>query len=215
MTRNLRKFGLALFAILAMSSISAAAAQAVVEFRPEIKNEFLHGEQNAAHVLVVNARNVKCEKATVVGELAGPSVEMTLAPTYAECTAFGLAAEVKMNGCEYRFKVNNAAAPFEGPISIECPAGKVIEINAGGGVCLVTVAAQNPAKKVGYANKGAGAARDFDIEAVNVVLEVSVTGPVLVCGANGAKAAQYSGSLTLKGNEAANTAKAQVGLWIE
>jgi hypothetical protein len=148
MTSNIKRLSLAFVAVAAMSMAAASAVQASELHAAAGPNASIFGTQTTQHVFTTDSGTVKCNQAlfegTATGQTAGTTTaqEITITPQYTGCTAFGLAATVDMNGCEYT--VTGAGQPaLTAVVDIVCnkTVGKVIEITASAG-CVVTVGPQ-------------------------------------------------------------------------
>jgi len=170
MSRNLKALGLALVAVLAMSALTAAGASAeAFKFKAEKTPTTLSGNQHGApDVFTTDTGSVSCNEAKYAGEQVGTEVtQVTVTPTYSECTAFGLFnVPIDTNGCQYKFTVDTkVGATYEGKVDVVCPAGQVIKVTAPG--CTVTVGSQAGLGSITYTNVGAGATREVTVD-VNI-----------------------------------------------
>lgn len=121
MTRKLKSVGIAMVAILAMSAVVVAAAQAATF--TSTKAGAISSEQTTKHEIKTKAGTIKCSSVTFSGVAALSSSTQTLTPTYSGCLLGGvLEVTVTMNGCDY---LMNAS----GTIQIACPAGKSIQFD--------------------------------------------------------------------------------------
>jgi hypothetical protein len=71
---------------------------------------------------------------TFQGQLSGSNVELSLAPTYTGCTAFGFAeATVKPEGCVWKLSATEVVAEDEyaAHAELSCPAGQSLKVMAG------------------------------------------------------------------------------------
>jgi hypothetical protein len=153
MIRKIKALGLASVAAAAMSVVAAASVQASELHVAHQGNAVITGSQTQQHVLTTSAGTVTCSTATFEGALSSgggsqiTAQELTLTPTYSGCQAFGLGAQVRMNGCKFRItwkggsEVTTAGTWW---VHIyNCTFGKVMEVNAGFGGCIMTVPEQN------------------------------------------------------------------------
>jgi len=169
MTRNLKALGLALVAVFAMSAVmaSAASAESTFKFKLEGTPTKLTGKQHAGDdIFNTHTGTISCSEVTYVGEQIGTEVtEITLTPSFSKCKAFGLFnVPITTNECKYTFKPGTkTGTEFTGSVSIVCPAGKVIEVEAPG--CKVTYGSQSNLGGVEYTNIGTTTTREitFDI----------------------------------------------------
>jgi len=171
MTRNLKALGLALVAVFAMSAVmaSAASAESAFKFKSEGTPTKLTGKQHAGNdVFTTHTGTVSCNEAKYSGEQVGTEVsEVTVTPVYSECKAFGLFnVPVTTNGCVYTFKTGTkTGATYAGSVSIVCPEGKVIEVEAPG--CTVTVGSQANVGGITFTNIGTTTTREVTLD-VNI-----------------------------------------------
>jgi hypothetical protein len=140
MTRNLKLLGLAVGAMLAMSSMLASAAQAETGVLtsggfPSI----VTGEQPAGAVFDIGEppfRNVTCGS-KLDATLFGPTDPVTFTPTYSNCSSDpGVTpVTVTMNGCDYTVGFGRPGTTQQPATTgtmrawVNCPAGQQIEIH--------------------------------------------------------------------------------------
>jgi hypothetical protein len=95
------------------------------------------------NVLTLNGGTEKCKKALFSSdEIPGTTFNtLTLHPEYSECTAFGLAATVSTEGCNYVLSTSSATA---GSMAIECANGKEVLTTVKAAGCTVKIGAQTP-----------------------------------------------------------------------
>lgn len=210
MIGKLKILGVAFAAVLAIGAVTASAASAV-QFHSESEKTFFKGEQTN-FVFDMTAGTLTCKKVTYTGEgSATTSADITLAPVYSECTGFGMAATVDMNGCDYLYTTFVA--------HLICPAGKSMTITVGIPV-RCTTHRYTGSKTYGlFSNAGSGTTRDlvFASEAGEGT-EYEITYPkegIPVCGKAGVYAeGKATGSFTLKGYKNAGLTE-HTGIWIE
>jgi hypothetical protein len=151
--------------LLAVSAIAASSAFATYD--QAAKTATLSGSQTTKNIFTTDSGTVKCTEATFsgngIGTTAEPTAgittfpEVTVHPVYTNCTAFGLAAEVKTTGCNYVFTTaTTTTTGSHAAVHVECETGKEIEVIAGGGACVTKVPAQTPGGVVKFANEPAG-----------------------------------------------------------
>jgi hypothetical protein len=144
MTRNLKAFGLALVAVLAISAIGAQGASAAVEhsFRSAVSDTVLTGQNesygtgNSKHVFSATpGLKVECD-ATFIGRNTGTTRdEVAIRPAYSNC---GAGVTVHNNGCDYFFDSDTEQATGHSPsseharVSLNCEHKHYIEITANG-----------------------------------------------------------------------------------
>lgn len=207
MNRRLKAVGACILALLAASALAGSAAAA--EFHSESTTTYSSGAQVTENVFTTAAGKVKCKKAVFTGKgTAKTATTAQATPNYAECTGFGQAATVTMNGCTVKGTASSAVA---GNVAIVCPAGKVIQVDVPSGSCSLTVAAQTPStSSLDYKEEGSGATRSILVTSTVGGIAVTVDGGG-ICGSSGS--ATLTGSALIKGfsNEGLTT---QTGVWV-
>src|SRR6186713_2691290 len=110
MIRRYKVFALATMAMFAFGAIAVQGASASpLTVNSSLSKVFITGTTDVAgatHTFTVEpGLSVHCKHSLNKGSasaIAGAINELTLAPEYTECTAFGFAnADVKVNGCTY------------------------------------------------------------------------------------------------------------------
>ncbi len=191
-----------------------------LNFKSEAEDTIVIGETATAEEFIVTAGTAKCTESVYKGTIASKSVsEVTLAPEYGGCTAFGFSsAEINLNGCTYVFHSGNkAGGTLEGKLDIKCPEGKSMEIVAkvlGLTKCVVTIGAQTGLTAVTYTNEGSGATRDvkIDIGATGIKYTQDTGEGLGKCSSGTFETGKYNGVATGIGE---NSKKEQVGFWVE
>ena len=126
--------GLAFVAVLAMSAVTASAAQATplleaskywatIEATGENVGENFHTEAGA----------ITCKVSHYTATLSAASSTLTVHPTYTECQAFGLfTATVNTEECNYVFHATEkvSADNYRAHVDVVCPAGQSIKWSA-------------------------------------------------------------------------------------
>jgi len=146
----LKALGFVMLLALVVMALSAPGALAgPVLFQAEEYPAALSGEQEGSegHLLTAEGLSVKCNSATVAGELPEMAEEVLMALVHTECTAGGLAATVAAEGCQFRANANVE------DIDVVCPTGKAIKVTAAAGQCELTVGSQEGLKNVDFVNK--------------------------------------------------------------
>jgi hypothetical protein len=149
MTRNLKAFGLALVAMLAIGAIGAQAASAVVEhsFRSGAADFVLTGQNesygtgNSKHVISATpGLKVECD-VTFIGRNTGMTVDtVAIRPAYSNC---GNGVTVHNTGCEYIFDSDTEQESGHSPsseharVNIDCEHQHYIEFTISG--CNIAV----------------------------------------------------------------------------
>lgn len=224
MNRRLKVLGIALAAVFAFGGVSAAAAQAELEFHSEVKKGFTVGEQKTENVYTTTAGNAKCKNATFsseeeVAEKTNGAADFSrkearLIPSYGECSAFGQKAEVTGASCYYGISPHPIST-WMGDL-VGTTGTCAIHIKVPGGNCSLTIEEQVPEDgKVELANEGAGSSRSILLTWKLTGISYGVTGPGTICGSEGKHVdGKYTGSTLLKGyKDKAHTE--QVGIWQE
>jgi hypothetical protein len=206
MSRKLKVIGVAALAVLAVSAVSPSVAQA--EFTSAVEDTFLKGEQKTTNVLTTASGEVKCTTATFEGTMKGTaagglgftSQTAKVHPTYSGCTAFGFAAEINTNSCEFELTA-------EGKVSVlNCPSTAPIKINIPIAGCNITVANQGPLSGVSYSNEGSPSS----ILVTETVTGITFTSSGGACGSSSSNG-KFTGSALTKGfSDAGHTE--QVGI---
>jgi hypothetical protein len=152
---NHRTLLLALVAVFAISGTVASAATAA-EFHAEKAGATLAGENEGEAIFGTETGELKCKKANYSGTYGEATTvsELELAPSLSECTTFGFATTVDMNGCKYKPTANQI-------LHLICPMGKLIEITAPG--CTVTWPPQTITAGIVYTNLGMGPNRRITV----------------------------------------------------
>jgi hypothetical protein len=220
--RKLKIFGVAFAAAMALSALAAAAAFATYDSEAPVTT--LKGSQVAANVFTTNAGTVKCEVAEFEGTQTGSetapgsgiftAAEIEVHPKYSKCRAFGLAATVNTEGCNYKFTtaVKNAEGIPQGKVHVVCATGKEIVVNAGFGSCVSKIGSHTPGGVVDFENQGTGSSRDVLVNATVTGIKYSQEGPTCTGGTGTCENGTYVGSVTVKGFSASTGL--QVGTWV-
>lgn len=141
MMRKFRVLGLALFAVLAVSAISATASQAHPQFTCSKYPCTATGTSlENSEEFTTPGGTVTCHASYIIEKFTGNNEDIpaatgdvTVTPTYTNCKAFGfLSASVTPNGCDYDFTATEkvAAGHYRHHVNITCPTGKAIVIVA-------------------------------------------------------------------------------------
>jgi hypothetical protein len=177
MTRNLKLLGLAVGAMLTMSSMLASAAQAetgvlTAQQYPAI----VTGEQQGGVTFDIGEAPIRTVSCTskLDGTLNAPTDPVTFVPTYANCFSEPGGATpvtVTMNGCDYTVgfsrpgTTGQPATTGEMHAWVNCPAGQQIEIHiyenaflhaANVSTCTYDIKPQGPVPAGIYHNTFAG-----------------------------------------------------------
>ncbi|HVO54773.1 MAG TPA: hypothetical protein VMT37_10200 [Solirubrobacterales bacterium] len=218
MSLNRKLLGLALVGMVVIGALLAPAAQAeenTPTFTATESPVRETGTQVEAHEITVNAGTLKCKGATLLDSSGAGGMMLVMQPSYTECTVGGVAATVKMNGCEYTFeptKTTEGEDRYAGRMGILCPTGKTIEVSTSG--CLVTIGEQINLETVEFANATAAKQVEYHETWQTSVksAEYMQTGALCKGGTGVFKNLTYHGVSTIKGESP--TTGEPIGIWI-
>lgn len=154
MTRKLRPIGLALVAALAIGAIGASAAQAT-QFHTKggvypatVTGVHLTNQIFKFDVEAGKNNELICKKASFSGTLSKASTQLTIHPTYEECTFSGINATVNTEKCNYVFNSGAKINPDEytGTLDIECEPNQFINVVTT--TCEIHITPQNGLKEI-------------------------------------------------------------------
>jgi hypothetical protein len=180
MVCRLKTLGLALVAVLAMSTVAVTAAQATVgKLTTEGKTVIATAEQVGEHEFsltdheleVGKYANSKCKKAvfTGIGSVTTGATSSQVHPVLSECIAFGQSATITTTGCDYLFKFGTpTAGGWHVTTDIICSGASVIKIVTS--TCEVTIGGQTGLSTSEVTNSGSSGT------AMDLLLHTSVTG---------------------------------------
>lgn len=158
MTRIIRRLGLGLAAVVALSACVASAAQAVPTFEASAYPGTWTGSNTSlGEVIGTDGGNVECDSHFVSNATSGPTSTLTVTPTYTGCMAFGFAsATVSTEGCTYLLHATEKVSTgvYKHHLDIVCPTGHSIKIAAG--TCKAEIKAQTGLTTVKTTNLAAG-----------------------------------------------------------
>ncbi|HSS04190.1 MAG TPA: hypothetical protein VLK89_03240 [Solirubrobacterales bacterium] len=143
MNRRLKLFAPAFLAVLALAAASASAAGAFAQFGAETYPASISGEQTESFKFESEIGTVVCKGASFSGSLSGASSQLSLAPTFKECTTSGTAVTVESGGCSLLSHEAKEVGEkeFESTVDVSCAGGGAIKVHLLLG-CQVTFAAQ-------------------------------------------------------------------------
>jgi hypothetical protein len=229
MTRNLKALGLALLAVFALGAVMASAASAegtdvkTDHFTSTSGNEktILTGEQvgteaeNVFGVKAVSALGVHCKKATYGGTVVGNSViEVTVVPTYFECSSNLGAATVTNDRCAFVLTGTTDEHPntagtkeeIHATVHLECSheKGNLGKLKIVTGGCEFIFQSTHPEGTTvnqnllgaTYTNEGSGSTADVKVDAT--VDKIHYTTKGFACGLAGLPETGTDGFLTTK-----------------
>jgi hypothetical protein len=190
---------LALVAMAAIGATSAASAQATGLFTAQNYPATMTGTDITDHVFKFGMWSVTCKVATLHGELAGASSELTLDPAYGECkTNNGRATEIAMTSCDYTLHAGETLAADEvgGSLDVTCAeAGDGIDLVVPFNGCKVTIPAQSGLEALTFTDNTM--AEDFDIDFNLVEIEYQQNAQCFG-GAMAAANGEYIGKSTMQ-----------------
>jgi hypothetical protein len=123
MLRNLKTLGLTVLAVAAIGAVSASAAQAgdFTVGTPGSGSALITAETDVINEFTINNGIVRCTTITIPATtVSNGTTTVEVAPKYTGCKAFGVNAEIDMNGCTYLFHTT-AAAGGAATVDIKCP----------------------------------------------------------------------------------------------
>jgi hypothetical protein len=232
MTRNLKVFGLALIAAMALCAVVASAASAD-EFKAEKAPVTLTGIQDPGTLdkFTTTAGTLECEKANYTAtQAAVQATSITVTPVYSACSVGGaVPAVIDMNGCDYKFTLD-AAPATTGTVHVECPTTVgpphvtheiTITVGAPGTVkCTIHVHEQTIGGIL-YKNVGAGATREITVEiSASGITYIETGGPGLGTGLGACASSPtqhngtYNGKATITGEEDKVGGGAHIGIFV-
>lgn len=191
MTRKLKVLGLALVAMFAMSAV-AASAQAAKFQAAEYPASITAHSAESDNFFVTDVGVVECSTHHFEGGANEATTTLTVSPTYENCEAFGLNAEVDTNNCQYVFHLAEGGGPvYTMNVDIDCAVStETIEVITP--ACVVTVGEQKGLSHVLAENAGG----DVAIEAAVGGIKYNKTGAL--CSGTGF-AGEYFGTALVEG----------------
>ncbi len=192
-----------IFAVFIASAVTASSSAQAADGELHAGasgSAVITAQQTQQHVFQTQAGQVSCTTADFEGTVSGeaPQVttdDVTLTATYSSCEAFGFTATVKMNGCKYTITGGQPEALTALIDVVGCTAGKQIEVNAGGGLCVATVPEQSGLSHVTFENK-AGPPEDVEAQLTISGIGYELHGPF--CPGGGATGLRNNGTYTGK-----------------
>jgi hypothetical protein len=182
--------------------------------------------ENVFGAKAASSLGVHCKKAIYGGTVVGKSVtEVTLVPTYLECSSNLGSAVITNDGCAFVLKGTtdkfvNTEGKEQGKdatVDLECGENKSITINTGG--CKLTFSSVIEGKAVNqnllglqYTNEGLGTARLIKIDATVDKIHYT-TDDAFACTVSGIPTTETDGFLTLKALEAVSKPRSLLCRW--
>lgn len=200
MISKIKALGLAFVAITALSAMAASAAQAGA-FDIGAQPAVVKGQSEGTHTLTVTTTGgakttASCPAASFEGTSVGQNInEATITPTYGpNCKLFGIASEVKMNGCKFTITGAGQAANTTLVDIVGCTVGKQIETVSA--VCVFHIPEQNGLSHIVATNIGSN---EVTLEATLTSITFTQTGAACPDGNNHqSKTATISGNTIIK-----------------
>lgn len=223
MSNKFKAFGFCLIAAVAMSvaAVMSASAETGGHFISEVAHTELKGAQVETNKLndpTLGA--VQCKQATFSGTVnSTTTTQITIIPTYHECSNGERGVTVDMNGCDYVFTIRGQApAERDNTVHLTCPVGKQVEVTVFTNSskttlsCTETIRAQTPTGGVVYTTGGSGTSHDIladlTIEGIHIHRHAAFVGGCLFA-ATTVETATLTGTATMQGS---STAGASVGI---
>jgi hypothetical protein len=211
-----KMLGVLLCAAIALNAVAASGASAM-EYHGESSPVFLFGEQATQNVFTFSGGTLKCSVVKMSGEMTKTTAtELSIAPVYEGCKAFGQNATVDVNGCGIKWTKPQLTMDgfITGGFEFFCPPGKKMAITVPAASCSVEIGEQVPGTpEYDLANEGTGSGRDIRYTWTVAGITYTTTPETKACGKSGT-AGSYSGTLLMKGfTSAAHTT--QQGFWAE
>ena len=215
MFSNFKRLG-AIFVVLIAATgaiASSATAEVTHDFEAESTPYILTGTTSGKETAFkfTSGASVTCGASGLNGTVSSsPTQELTVQPTYENCTLSSLAATID-TPCNNVF--TGATNAFEhATVHIECPPGNTVQITVNG--CTILIGGQTPEQGAHYTNTGSGSSRDVDI---NVTMKNAAYEKVgVLCGL----IAGLGGELSIVGNYTVKAYKdvggaegSQIGFW--
>jgi hypothetical protein len=211
MLRNLKVLGLAAIAALALGAVGTSTASAAPQFHFESEHTIVTGQQSTLNALAFDVGTVKCGIVQFGGtSTVFTTTTMTLNPTFHNCLLDEEEeATFTINGCAFVFHVGANEEHLTGTMSIECPDGERIEIDAP--ECTITVPPQGNLGSVTFTNEGAEMTRGVVLDLSLAGLDYVEHGAACVNETVTTNNGTYTGKVTTTGE---NTMGAHRGLWV-
>jgi len=165
MTRKLKALGLGLLAAFALSAIGAQAASGDVFTTGAEPKTVFTSSADTQHLFSYSVGSVKCAVTNFSGTQTGDTAtELTITPTYEECTFAGEPAAVRTNHCDYTFTTETDEG--HAPVGVECEnEGEHIEVEiTPWNHCTLTIAPQTTGGGVTYTDEGGEVTVDITAE---------------------------------------------------
>jgi hypothetical protein len=132
----------------------------------------ISGVPPSQHQVATKAGTLKCNTVSFAGPTINETVaSLTLAPTYENCTVAGLAATVKVNGCDFTLALVEGTTEITSDLLVHlgCPEGDVLEIGVVGLACKITYAPQT-LEGIESHDEATDVKATFDIEGIEYTI---------------------------------------------
>jgi hypothetical protein len=151
MIRDIKAFGLAFAAVIAVSAVAVSAARAEAgELHIGAAPAVLTGSATGKHLLMIGGLPIECTTVTLEGKVSAQTTQdVTLTPYYSQCQAGAALATVKLNGCKYTLE---SAVQLTAKLSVVgCTTGKTVYMQYPG--CTITFGTQGSLSHVIFENE--------------------------------------------------------------
>jgi hypothetical protein len=243
MTRTLKALGLALLAVCALS-VAASSASATVTDKFTCTKDGVNiancditgtGSNSTFGAKDTPGLTVTCSTETFTGTVTNNSTEVTVAPHYTGCTAFGGNAPIDTNSCHYVLKgtttthkkTDETTNETDAGVTLSCPNPELGIVITGPG-CTISVETThtNPTTVVNhdlhgviYDNEGSG--NTDDVKVTVTVDTIKYTAHGFGCAVLGLATTEtdgfLTGSVTVKGygDKTAHATSDHVGIKVD
>jgi hypothetical protein len=217
MSMKFKALGLALLALCAMGAVAASSASATGihgESEPTYLTASTTNGQtskvNPPTLQLANGTKTTCQILTIHDHVTigtATQEDLTVEPTFEECTTVGLTTHVtNTGGCDFTFKTTTATTGTASIVGCASPIQIIVTKSLGVVECTVSITNQTPGKPgVDFAGGTKGAVKDVDV--TSTVEEVAYTvSPAsgTVCGTAG-KGKQLGGATLFGFKDTAHT----------
>jgi len=154
MSPKLKKLAVGLVAVVALSLVASSAAPAAQFTAAKYPTTFEPTGNEGTGVFETEAGASKCKKIATSATLSEASSTATVNATFSECSSFGFATTVIMNGCYYVMHVSSGSGDnYKGSGDLVCPAGKEVfgkMILSGSTICEIHIPPQVGAVQIEF-----------------------------------------------------------------
>ncbi len=149
----------AVVALAALGSLAATSALADQLKSSGAATVSLSGHQKVASTFKTTAGGKECKSGTTSGTGTTPTSTLTLTVTTSECSCFGVACTIDMNGCQY---LGHLGVGTTATVDIVCPPGQ--EITGTSSKCTTHIKPQTGLGSITFKNIGTGSTREIELE---------------------------------------------------